>query len=340
MEIVSAAPPGDASWDDYVRRHPDGSIFHESAWTQSVRETYGHEAILLAARMDGRTIGVLPLFHVRSLLFGSRLVSTAFGTYGGILADGAAAADALADAARRLAGDRRAAYVELKSRRAAILSAPTKEGLYVTFRLPLGPDLDSTMRRLTTKMRQELRRAESKFRFDEGIDLSTFYRLHLRALRTHGTPPFPFRWFESLRRNLGARGVLLGARQEGEWLGAAMLFQAGRTLMSFYTAVPRENYKVRTQVALYGRILRMAHERGCDTYDLGRSKRGTGAFDAKSHWGIAPEPLAYQYLLPEGAALPDLNPMNPRYRPWIELWKRLPVAATRLIGPPLNAGLA
>jgi hypothetical protein len=31
--------------------------------------------------------------------------------------------------------------------------------------------------------------------------------------------------------------------------------------------------------------------------------------------------------------LPELNPRNPKYRAMINIWKRLPLGLTRLIGP-------
>jgi hypothetical protein len=38
--------------------------------------------------------------------------------------------------------------------------------------------------------------------------------------------------------------------------------------------------------------------------------------------------------------MPDLNPNNPKYRLFINGWKRLPVAVSRTIGPWLARGLA
>ena len=340
---IRIVPTGEEAWDAYVHAHPDGSVFHENAWTQSVAEAYRHEPILLSARRDGRLAGVLPLFHIKSLLFGSRLVSTAFGVYGGILADDAVTAAALGEAARNIARDRGVKYVELRSRRAQLADLPTKD-LYYTFRIPVAATLDETLKGVNKKMRQDLRRSANKpFTFDDKqVSLDDFYRLYLHTLRWHGTPPFPKRWFEALRRNLGARCILLGCRDErGQLVGASMLFRDRDALMPFYTGVPREFYKQRVTVALHMRMLKMAVEQGSFFLDLGRSKIGTGAFDAKTHWGVEPQPLGYQYLMARpGAEVPNLSPSNPKFQPLIAVWKRLPIRATRLLGPPLNASLA
>ena len=343
MEIRAVDAPGDANWDAYVRSHPDGTIFHESAWTTSVMDAYKHTPLLLAAWRGSKIVGVLPLFLVKSWIFGSRFVSTAFGVYGGILADDPVVAMALATAARDAANDRGAKYVELRSRRILFPNEPVKD-LYWTFRIPVAKTLDATLATLSKKMRQDLRRSENKgFRFEEkGVPLKAFYELYLQTLQWHGTPPFPLRWFEALQRNLGDRCIVLAGYEPegGKRVGASMMFRDRDSLLPYYSGVPREFYKLRATVAMHAKMLRMTVESGAAYLDLGRSKAGTGAYDAKTHWGVDPEPLGYQFLLPEGAAMPDLSPANPKFQPLIALWKRLPLAATRVLGPPLNASLA
>lgn len=343
MEIRSVLPPGDAAWDAYVRSHPDGTLFHESAWTCSVTEAYRHAPLLLAAWRGSRIAGVLPLFHVKSWLFGSRLVSPAFGIYGGILADDPDIAVALATAARDAAAERGAKYVELRSRRALFAHEPVKD-LYWTFRIPVAKTFEATLAAFPKKVRQDLRRLDQKgFRFEEqNVPTRSFYELYLHTLRWHGTPPFPMRWFEALRRNFGDRCIVLAGYEpeRGRRAGASMLFRDRDSLIPYYSGVPREFYKQRAVVAMHAKMLRMASDAGLSVLDLGRSKAGTGAYDAKTHWGFEPEPLGYQFLLPEGARVPDLSPANPKFQPLIAIWKRLPLAATRVLGPPLNASLA
>src|SRR5438270_419662 len=146
MEIVRLAAPGNEEWDRYVRSHPAGSVFHESAWTRALGEAYPqHEPLLLAAKEDEKLVGVLPLSRVKSFLFGSRLVSTAFGIYGGILADHPRATEALGAAAAELAAQTKARWVELRSRRALLSGAPVKD-LYVTFRIPIAPTFEATLK--------------------------------------------------------------------------------------------------------------------------------------------------------------------------------------------------
>lgn len=341
VEIRTLSLPTDPRWDDYVRTHPDGSLFHETAWLNSVAAAYKHPSILLQATSGGKVTGVLPLHHVKSMLFGSRLVSTAFGVYGGILADDQPTTEALAAAARDVAKERGAAYVELRSAKAGLAGLPVKD-LYYAFQIPIAKTVDDTLKNLSKKMRQDLRRSSNKDSFTFHSDVSTeiFYDLYLHTLRFHGTPPFPLKWFQALRANLGDRVVMLGVKHEGTWVGASMMFRDRNSLMPFYTGVPRVFYKLRTTVALHAQMVKLAVESGASVLDLGRSKIGTGAYDAKTHWGVEPKALGYQYLMRDGAELPNLSPSNPKFQPLIAMWRRLPISATRMLGPTLNASLA
>jgi hypothetical protein len=78
-----------------------------------------------------------------------------------------------------------------------------------------------------------------------------------------------------------------------------------------------------------------AREKGCRLFDYGRSKKGTGAYDFKTYWGFEPEQLHYEYYLVKRKQMPNLSPTNPRFGKAIELWRRLPLKVTQVLGPPV-----
>jgi hypothetical protein len=79
--------------------------------------------------------------------------------------------------------------------------------------------------------------------------------------------------------------------------------------------------------------MRRACGRGIRFFDYGRSKRGTGSFDFKMNWGFEPQPLHYEYRLYRLDAVPQNNPSNPKYRLFIEMWRRMPRAMANRLGP-------
>ena len=88
---------------------------------------------------------------------------------------------------------------------------------------------------------------------------------------------------------------------------------------------------------MYFALMRHARQRGCDSFDFGRSKVGTGAAAFKKNWGFEGRPLVYASRSVHGPRA--LNPLNPKYALMIALWKRLPVRVAQIVGPPIARGL-
>ena len=68
-----------------------------------VEKVFGHKGFYLVAREGGIVCGALPSTHVRSRLFGSRMISQAFSNYGGPLAKSPIVSNALCRYAVELA---------------------------------------------------------------------------------------------------------------------------------------------------------------------------------------------------------------------------------------------
>jgi hypothetical protein len=85
--------------------------------------------------------------------------------------------------------------------------------------------------------------------------------------------------------------------------------------------------------------MRRAADRGCRLFDFGRSKIGTGSYSFKHNWGFEPAKLHYRFRLKPGEAIPEHNPLNPKYRMFIAAWKKLPLPVANAVGPFLVRGL-
>src|SRR4029077_295500 len=81
----------DSRWDQYVWGHPGGTFFHEWKWREIISTSFGYEPFYLCAEEKVEIQGILPLFLVRSLLFGRSLVAIPLAVYGGVLATTASA---------------------------------------------------------------------------------------------------------------------------------------------------------------------------------------------------------------------------------------------------------
>src|SRR5690606_37554863 len=114
---------------------------------------FGHRAHYRVALRDGEIAGVLPMFEMKSVLFGHSLVSIPFAIGGGIVAVDDVAAQALLEDAQALAERLGVGYLELRSERAVSGLLPTKN-LYVTFRADLAEGEDALLKKMERKRRQ------------------------------------------------------------------------------------------------------------------------------------------------------------------------------------------
>ena len=326
-----------AEWDAFVRRAPDATFFHLMGWRRVVERSFGHRARYLAARRDGRLAGVLPLFELGSLLFGRALVSLPFAIGGGVAAVDAEAAAALLAAARRLAERLGVDYLELRSERPAAPGLLTKD-LYVTFRADLTAGPEALLARMERKRRQMMSyAAKAGFVLRPGRrdELPLFYRLFAESMRRHGTPIYPRRFLAAILDEHPGAANLFFVEQGGRPLAAVLNLLFRGVLMPFYAGAERGPRPRGVDDFMYWALMAWGRENGFHTFDFGRSKRGTGAYEFKSRWGMDEVPLAYQYHLVRARELPNVSPANPRYARAIAAWRRLPLPLTRLLGPAI-----
>ena len=104
-------------------------------------------------------------------------------------------------------------------------------------------------------------------------------------------------------------------------------------MIPYYSGGYPESRKYAANDYLYWVLMSDAAEKGYKIFDFGRSKKNTGPFHFKRHWGFEPKQLQYQYYLNKIDEIPNISPANPRYKWGIELWKRLPLWATKILGP-------
>ncbi|MCB1954765.1 MAG: FemAB family PEP-CTERM system-associated protein [Rhodocyclaceae bacterium] len=328
-----------ALWDDFVRAHPDGTFFHLSAWRGIVEEIFGHRTYFLVAARAGCIVGILPLAEVKSRLFGHALTSLPFCVYGGPVGDDEAVMMLEAEAERiaLLLGVQHLEFRNLKPRHP---DWPRQE-LYVTFRKPILPDVEENMLAIPRKQRAMVRKGiKNELGFSRDEDESRFFALYADNVHRHGTPALPRRFFRRLMDTFGDDcRVHTVTDKGGRILSTVLSFYFRGEILPYYAGDDFEARGLAANDFKYWCLLKDACERGYRTFDYGRSKVGTGPYSFKKNWGFEPQPLAYEYRLYKRDAVPQNNPMNPKYRAFIAMWKRLPLPLANAIGPHIVRNL-
>jgi FemAB-related protein (PEP-CTERM system-associated) len=321
-------------WDEYVLRHPQATFFHLMGWQRVVEQTFPYRPFSCIALRDGRISGVLPLFLVRNLPFGQSLVSMPWGVYGGICADDNETHSALLNYAKTLAQRLGVRYLELRNQ-APCCDLPATD-LYVTFRKEIARDPDTNIAAIPRKQRRMIRQGDKHgLTAQMGGEelLKGFYHLYAHSVRNLGTPVLPVRFMANILREFGPACRILAVFHEEHMVAGVMTFFFREQVMPYYGGALRHALQYAVNDFMYWHLLCYSAEQGYQVFDFGRSKKGTGSYDFKRHWGFEPTPLAYQYHLVRQKTMPDQNPLNPRFALAIQTWKRMPLWLSRWLGP-------
>jgi FemAB-related protein (PEP-CTERM system-associated) len=321
-------------WDEFVLSCPGATFFHRAGWQKIMREVFRHDTCFLYAETDGRIEGVLPLAHVKSMLFGNSLVSLPFAVYGGVAATSEAAARQLEDEAQRIAERLGVDHLELRHVAARHADWPLQD-LYVTFRKEILPDEEANMLAIPRKQRAMVRKGiKNGLRSDLDAGIERFFALYADNVHRHGTPALPRRYFEALREVFGADcEVTTVTDAAARPLSSVLSFYFRDEVLPYYAGDTLAARDLAANDFKYWELMRRSCARGLKLFDYGRSKQGTGSYSFKKNWGFEPQPLHYEYRLYKRNAIPQNNPANAKYKLLIETWRRMPIGMANWLGP-------
>lgn len=337
--VHELTPDAVQQWDAFVEVCPQATFFHRAGWKQVIERAFGHRTHYLFAERDGRIAGVLPLGHIRSRLFGNALISMPFCAYGGIATQDSDVFSVLESAACALAERLKVDYLEMRNREARHAGWPTKD-LYVTFRKSIDPDPEVNLLAIPRKQRAMVRKgikAGLKGEFDSSID--RFYEAYSQSVRSLGTPVFSRGYFELLLGVFGDSCDILTITRDDDLVSSVMNFYFRDEVLPYYGGGTSLARQLKGNDFMYWDLMCHSCERGLRVFDYGRSKQGTGSWSFKKNWGFEPAQLYYEYYLVKSKQIPDVSPLNPKYRFFINAWRRLPLPLTRLVGPLLARNL-
>jgi FemAB-related protein (PEP-CTERM system-associated) len=321
-------------WDAFVMSCPDATFFHRAGWQRIVRDVFHHDTYFLYAEDNGVILGVLPLGHVNSWLFGNSLTSLPFAVYGGVASIDSRATDALVQEAQQIAQRLGVAHLELRNVNPLNPDWPTQD-LYVTFRKEILADEEANMLAIPRKQRAMVRKGiKNGLVSHTDTTVDRFFSLFADNVHRHGTPAMPKKYFMALLAEFGPDcEILTVTAADGRPLSSVLSFYFRDEVLPYYAGDDEAARDLAANDFKYWELMRRACKRGLKIFDYGRSKRGTGPFAFKKNWGFEPTPLHYEYCLYKRDSIPQNNPNNAKYKLMISTWRRMPLGLANWLGP-------
>jgi len=274
------------------------------------------------------------------MLFGHSLISTPFCVYGGIVADSEEVRGALREYACGLADELGVDALELRNCQPSGTGWPVKD-LYYTFRKRIEAEDETNLKAIPNRQRAMIRKGIKEGLHGEWTSgTNRFYDVYAESVRNLGTPVFSRNYPRILREVFGEDCSVLMITHEGRDIAGVMSFYFRGEVIPYYGGSTAEARTVKgVNHFMYWELMRCSREQGCTLFDFGRSKADTGPYSFKKNFGFQPEPLPYEYYLVSSRQVPNVNPLNPKYRLLVNTWSRLPLPVANLIGPPLARSL-
>ncbi|MCK4676155.1 MAG: FemAB family PEP-CTERM system-associated protein [Gammaproteobacteria bacterium] len=332
-------------WNYYVSTNSASCIHHRVEWRNILSQSYGHESLYLCARNDSQSIvGILPLIHMKSRLFGNKLVSLPFFQRGGAIADSPLIESELLQAASTYGSKLGVDFIEYRDDipRENLPGPSAVQTHKVNMVLALPETQETLWQGFTSKLRAQIRRAqrEQPQVFIGGKEyLNDFYTIYSRNMRDLGSPVQSKHFIKNILLNFPDNSWLIIIKLQQRPVAAGFLLGSGDTMEIPLASTIRDVNHLSMNMFLYWEVLRFAIKQNYSQFDFGRSSKNAGTYRFKQQWGAQPKQLYWHYWLGNSAAPPSLNPANPKYALIIKVWKRLPVVLANLLGPAIVKNL-
>ena len=315
---------------------------HCPPWISAVATGLRHKTILLKSHVQQTVTGVLPLCLVSGPLFGKFLVSLPYVNTGGVWATDADSATALVDAACDLADRLDVKHLELRHEVPIEHPKLNMQRIdKVHMRLALPNTIDDLSASLKSKLRSQVKKSHSYSLSCEygGVErINDFYDVFAVNMRDLGTPVFSKSLFTQTIDAFDGNAEFAIIKSDGKAVAAGLMVHHQGTTEIPSASCLRAFNRMNANMFLYWQMFSRAIERRSDTFDFGRSSIDSGTHRFKKQWGTEACPAVWQYYVRKGNP-EDMRPDAGGKQRLVQIWQRLPVWLTRLIGPAIVRGI-
>lgn len=296
--IIEIDPQIDPRWDQFVENHPFGLICHLSGWKQVLEESFphmkGHYMVML--NHDDKSIrAALPVFEIRSILTGNRLVSIPFATNCDPLISSNNDFRELLDSVINLSIQLKCPKIEIRTLASMPLIQDDRIGIVVhnkSHQLSLDATPEELIKTFSRTARRSINQSLKK---NLGLqlaqnetDLLEFYDLYVKTRKHLGLPPQPYLFFKLLWEKfvLFKRISLLMIRDKGHLVSCMIMFNFKDRCLGDYLASDTNFQNLNTNYIVIWEAIKLAHSEGYKIFDFGKTAiNNVGLMSFKGYWG-------------------------------------------------------
>lgn len=297
---VEKVNPVDDKWEAFVRNHPDGSVFHSASWAKLLVKTYGYiPSYFCIVNALGEMVAGIPVFLLKSIFTGARMISVPFADYCDPLFDHPQQIELLLGTSLQRARELDLDYVEFRAKnriddfRTQSMVLLQKEDDYAVHILEVPRDLNEIRKKFESSQVERNIKKGLKSTLEVSLaggekDLRAFYDLEVLTRKRKGLPPHPYRFFKNMWELFSPENTIhiLIARDGSQPVSAVVLVHYKDTMHYLYGGSNRDHLGKRPNHLLIWKGIEMTHDLNLSFFDFGRTGRdNAGLMAFKKSWG-------------------------------------------------------
>jgi serine/alanine adding enzyme len=326
-------------WQSYVGSHPEGNYYHLPQWQEVIKESLNHKPFYLFARNgEGKMIGILPLFQIRSILTGRRLVSLPFSHTCGPLADSEDTIKVLIDRARSLSDELSCSYMEIRTIQPLSLGLEIDDHFHIHV-LKLSEPKEMWQKTIDRRARQAVGKARRDGvivkTHDSAEAFEVFHALNLQTKRRLGVPGHHREFFMAIHKHMKDYARLYLAELQNKFVAGALMLNFNGVAGYSYAASDSRYLKQCPNDLLAWQAIEDSWNAGFHSFDLGKTDPGNlGLSHFKEKWGAQPHKLHFHYY-PRAPVLVSSNRSGMKYRLFTTVWRKVPLPLVKALSPTI-----
>lgn len=210
--------------------------------------------------------------------------------------------------------------------------------------LDLPDSSDELMKSFKSKLRSQIRRPtkEGLVVKNGGVELiADFYSVFCVNMRDLGSPVHSRILIETVMEVFAETASIVIVSKDDTPIACSLIVGFKDILENPWASSLRDFSRLSPNMLLYWTMLAYACDNGYRQFDFGRSTPGEGTYKFKKQWGAEPHPLHWHTVFLNGKLAPGATAAEKdKFSKAIQYWQKLPVPATRLLGPMVRKHIA
>ena len=325
-------------WGKFVNSNQAAWTDTSSHWIDFFEKKFNYKNYSFLVYKDQKLVGVMPLFLVKSLIFGKRLVSGPIWDRAGpfLNCDIKEVWPKIQSYLETIAKENNIDYIEIRNPPQPIPGYIERHE-YVDFYYDLDKkSIEDIWKSIDKKLRNGIKKAQKNIlieKSDSKEALLEFYKLHLITMRNLGSPPFGSSVFEEFWKDIKNKNAfMLFAKHQGKTINAILIvISKNEATYEMNSYLPKYRDLQSNSLLLFEAI-KICKKTGCRKFSFGRTLADSNVYHFKKRWNAVEFPLTFYYRLYNKKNLPS----DIRYSKLIflikKMWNYTPLFISRTIG--------